>query len=116
MRLTVPYIIASLAEAQEREGAITDALETVEQGLQANPKELLFYRPEALRLRGELRRKTGQPELAEADFRESIALAHKDERESVEAASDDEPRADARTAGPLRRSAREARRDLRLGD
>jgi tetratricopeptide (TPR) repeat protein len=77
MRLTVPYIIASLAEAQEREGAITDALETVEQGLQANPRELLFYRPEALRLRGELRRKTGQPELAEADFRESIALAQK---------------------------------------
>jgi tetratricopeptide (TPR) repeat protein len=77
MRLTVPYIIASLADAQEREGAITDALETVEQGLQANPRELLFYRPEALRLRGELRRKTGQPELAEADFRESIALAQK---------------------------------------
>jgi tetratricopeptide (TPR) repeat protein len=77
MRLTVPYIIASLAEAQEREGAITDALETVEHGLQANPRELLFYRPEALRLRGELRRKTGQHELAEADFRESIALAQK---------------------------------------
>src|SRR5260370_24093159 len=77
MRLTVPYIIASLAEAQEREGAITDALETVEQGLQANPKELLFYRPEALRLRGELRRNTGQPELAEADFRESVALTQK---------------------------------------
>jgi len=80
MRLTVPYITASLAEAQEREGAITDALGTVEQGLQANPRELLFYRPEALRLRGELRRKTGQPELAEADFRESIesiALAQK---------------------------------------
>jgi hypothetical protein len=52
MRLTVPYVIASLAEAQEREGLIADALETVEQALQADPKELLNYRPEALKLRG----------------------------------------------------------------
>jgi tetratricopeptide (TPR) repeat protein len=75
--LTVPYVIASLAEAQEREGLIADALETVEQSLEAKPKELLFYRPEALRLRGELRRKQGQMKLAESDFRESIALAQK---------------------------------------
>ncbi len=77
MRLTVPYIVASLAEAQEREGAIADALETVEHGLQANPKELLFYRPEALRLRGELWLKHGKTELAEADLHASIALAQK---------------------------------------
>ena len=77
MRLTVPYVIAELAVAQEREGAIADALETVEQALQANPKELLFYRPEALRLRGELRLKQGQMESAQSDFRESIALAQK---------------------------------------
>jgi class 3 adenylate cyclase/tetratricopeptide (TPR) repeat protein len=77
MLLTVPYVIASLAEAQEREGLIADALETVEQSLEAKPKELLFYRPEALRLRGELRRKQGQMKLAESDFRESIALAQK---------------------------------------
>ena len=64
----------TLAEAQEREGAIVDALETVEQALQANPDELV-YRPETLRLRGELRLKQGQTELAEADFREAIALA-----------------------------------------
>ena len=38
MRLTHPLFIASLAEAQEREGAIADALETVEQALQANPE------------------------------------------------------------------------------
>ena len=66
----------SLAAAQEREGAIADALETVEQALQANPDELA-YRPETLRLRGELRLKQGQTELAEADFREAIALAQK---------------------------------------
>ena len=63
-------------QAQEREGAIADALETIEQALQANPDELV-YRPETLRLRGELRLKQGQTELAEADFREAIALAQK---------------------------------------
>ena len=66
---------AWLAEAQEREGAIVDALETVEQALQANPDELV-HRPEALRLRGELQLKQEQTELAEEDFREAIALAH----------------------------------------
>ena len=35
------------------------------------------HRPETLRLRGELRLKQGQTELAEADFREAIALAQK---------------------------------------
>jgi predicted ATPase len=53
-----------------------DALATVEQALQANPDQLV-HRPEALRLRGELRLKQGQTELAEADFRESVALAQK---------------------------------------
>jgi tetratricopeptide (TPR) repeat protein len=76
MRLTVPYVIASLAEAQEREGLTAEALETVQQALRTDPKELLNYRPEALKLRGELRLKQGQMELAEAGFRESIALAH----------------------------------------
>jgi tetratricopeptide (TPR) repeat protein len=52
-----------LAAAQEREGAIADALETVEQALRANPVELV-YRPETLGLRGELRLKQGQTELA----------------------------------------------------
>ena len=63
-----------LAEAQQRSGAIAEALETVEQTLQANPGELV-YRPESLRIRGELRLKQEQTELAERDFRESIALA-----------------------------------------
>jgi tetratricopeptide (TPR) repeat protein len=65
---------AGLAAAQECEGSIVDALETVEQALQVNPNELI-YRPETLRLRGELRLKQGQTELAETDFREAIALA-----------------------------------------
>jgi class 3 adenylate cyclase/tetratricopeptide (TPR) repeat protein len=76
LRLVIPTYTACLAEAQEREGAIVDALATVEQALQANPDQLV-HRPEALRLRGELRLKQGQTELAEADFRESVALAQK---------------------------------------
>ena len=75
-RLGVSRLMAGLAEAQEREGAIVDALETVEQALRANPHELV-YRPETLRLRGELRLKQGQTELAETDVRDSIALAQK---------------------------------------
>jgi tetratricopeptide (TPR) repeat protein len=74
--LNIPSAIASLAEAQERENAIVEALATFEQALQANPDQFAG-RPEMLRLRGELRLKQGQTELAEADFHESIALAQK---------------------------------------
>jgi Tfp pilus assembly protein PilF len=60
-----------LAAAQEREGEIADARESVEGALQANPDEVV-YRPENLRLRGELWLKNGHAELAEADFRDAI--------------------------------------------
>src|SRR5205823_5471642 len=75
-RLDVSRVTAGLTEAQEREGAIVDALATVEQALQVNPDELV-YRPETLRLRGELRLKQAQTELGQADFREAIVLAQK---------------------------------------
>jgi class 3 adenylate cyclase len=65
-----------LAEAQALDGAMADASETIEQALKANPAELA-YRPETLRVRGELCLKTGSHELAEADFREAVALAQK---------------------------------------
>jgi tetratricopeptide (TPR) repeat protein len=84
MHLTVPYVIAELAVAQERDGAIADALETVEQALQAEPQQLLNFRPDALRLRGELQLKRKQIELAEADFCEAIALARKMGAKSLE--------------------------------
>ena len=67
---------AYLATAQERTGAIGDAFETIGQALRVNPEEI-YYRPEIFRLRGELRLKLGPTELAEADFREAIALAQK---------------------------------------
>ena len=65
-----------LAEAIALDGRPTDALDTIEQSLQANPEELLF-KPHTLVCRGELQLKIGRAELAEADFREAIALAQK---------------------------------------
>src|SRR5262249_34424411 len=65
-----------LAVAQAVNGKTAEALETVERALQANPAEL-YVLPEAMRIRGELRLRHRQTEAAEADFRESIALAQK---------------------------------------
>jgi len=73
-QVNISTYTAYLAAAQECAGAIADALETIEQALQANPDEA-YYRPEIFRRRGELRHKLGQTELAEADFREALALA-----------------------------------------
>ena len=41
-----------------------------------NPEEI-FFQPNALNVRGELRIKLGQTEMAETDFRDAIALAQK---------------------------------------
>jgi hypothetical protein len=73
-RAGITYCGLSSAAAQERGGAIVDALETLEQALQANPEELI-HRPEMLTLRGELWLKQGDTALAEADFHEAIAFA-----------------------------------------
>ena len=75
-RLFITDHLTRLAEAQALDGKIDDALITIEEALQANPKEL-FYRPNALICRGELRLNLGQPGLAEADFREAIVLAQR---------------------------------------
>jgi excisionase family DNA binding protein len=72
-RAGTPRYITSLADAQLRAGAIGDALETVEQALNFNPEEAV-WRPETLRIRGELRLKHGDLRLSEADFRDSIAM------------------------------------------
>jgi tetratricopeptide (TPR) repeat protein len=63
-----------LAEAQKLAGAIEDALETYQQALAVHPDELAT-RPETIRLYAELRLKRGQTEMAEAGFRDAIALA-----------------------------------------
>ena len=67
---------ASLAAAQGRAGAISEALTTIERALQANPGQF-SPPPEMLTTRDELRAAYGQIELAEADLREAIALARK---------------------------------------
>ena len=63
-----------LAEAQALKGAFAEALVTIQQALQADPKELAV-RPETLRVRGEIQLTLGQSALAEASFREAIMLA-----------------------------------------
>jgi tetratricopeptide (TPR) repeat protein len=73
-RIYIPRNMTYLADAQHRAGAISDALETVEQALNFNPDEAV-ERPETLRIRGEIRLQLGHKELAEADFSDSIALA-----------------------------------------
>jgi len=87
------YFAAWLAVAQERAGGLADALETIEQALQANQERLVFaagakssslYQPEMLRVRGELRFKHGEAKLAEADFHGAIELAHKTSAKACE--------------------------------
>jgi predicted ATPase len=73
-RIYIPRYLTYLADAQHRAGAVVDALETVEQALNFNPEEGV-ERPETIRIRGEIRLKMGQNELAEDDFRDSIAMA-----------------------------------------
>lgn len=65
-----------VAVAESLEGRVPQALETIERALQANPGELT-WRPEVIRMRGELRRLVGQTEEAETDFRRAIALAQR---------------------------------------
>ncbi len=73
-RASINRLTTYLAAAQERDGATADARDTLERALRTNPDEL-NYRPETLRLRGELQLKQGLFEMAEADFRQAIALA-----------------------------------------
>jgi len=73
-RFSITKVAASLAEALLGERANIEILETFEHALRANPDERV-YRPEILRLRGELRLSLGDAELAETDYREAVALA-----------------------------------------
>ena len=73
---SLPFYITFMAEAQLRVGAIGNALETIEQALSFNPEEAVD-RPETLRIRGEIHLKQGILRLAQADFRDSIAMARR---------------------------------------
>jgi predicted ATPase len=65
-----------VAVAQSLDGKVPEALATIENALQVNPEELA-WRPEAVRIRGELRCRLGQTDGAEVDFHDAIALAQK---------------------------------------
>jgi tetratricopeptide (TPR) repeat protein len=73
LRLGITNFYLLLADAQRLVDS-SEALSAIEQALQANPEQR-EDRPEALRIRGELHLKLSQLETAEADFRDSIAMA-----------------------------------------
>jgi tetratricopeptide (TPR) repeat protein len=64
------------ALAQSLDGKVPEALATIEKALQVNPDELA-WRPDAIRMRGELQLRVDQADAAESDFRDAIALAQK---------------------------------------
>jgi tetratricopeptide (TPR) repeat protein len=66
--------IAHLARAQAEAGYLNEALVTVEQALAMDPA-IPGHRPEMLSIRGQIHLKLNSPDSAEADFRNSIALA-----------------------------------------
>ena len=75
-RVAITDYITVLAEALALDGALTDALSTIEDALQANPQEVTFPAQYSHVSRGAAVQNR-PTELAEADFREAIALAQK---------------------------------------
>jgi hypothetical protein len=55
----VPVFLTFLTEAQALGGALAESLQTIEEALTVNPDER-FWRPETLRLRGEIRHVAGK--------------------------------------------------------
>jgi len=74
--IAMTLYLSWFAVAQSLAGKVPEALATIEKALQVNPEELA-WRPDAIRIRGELRLKLRQTDAAEGDFRDAIALAQK---------------------------------------
>ena len=72
--IAMTLYLSWVAVAQLLDGKMPEALATIERALKVNPQELA-WRPEAIRIRGELRRQLGQTGEAETDFHDAIALA-----------------------------------------
>jgi hypothetical protein len=83
-RIGIAYYTVRLAEARECAGTIVEALETVEQALQASHPDAHISRLEALWLRGELRLTQEDKNLAGGDFREAIEIARRQSAKSLE--------------------------------
>jgi class 3 adenylate cyclase len=75
MRVAITRYTTWLAEELLRAGSTNEALVAVEQALQVNPEET-FFRPETLRVRGEIRVHIGSSIEGEQDFLEAIKLAN----------------------------------------
>ena len=80
VRTDITNGLTILAEAQALNGAIDDALLTLNEALQANPEEL-WCRPNILKWRGELRLKIGQTEPGRGRLPRSHRTCTADERE-----------------------------------
>jgi tetratricopeptide (TPR) repeat protein len=74
-RMGVTLSLSYLAQAQALQGATDKAFHTIERAIEANPDEIV-YRPEVLRMRGELRLRVGDREQAVQEFHQAVACAH----------------------------------------
>jgi len=72
--VAMTLFLSWVAVAQSLDGKVSEAFATIEKALQFNPEELA-WRPDAIRIRGELHLKLGRADVAETDFRNAIALA-----------------------------------------
>ena len=68
--------LTDLAAAQAGGGFLDEALKTIEEAIQSYTEAPTFL-PVPFRVRGEIHEKLGQPQNAEADYRESIAHAQR---------------------------------------
>ena len=75
-RVARPLYLTWLAEAHAFAGEAGAALAAVEDALSTNPQEL-FFRPESLRIRGELHAGCGHVAQAAQDFRAALDLSEK---------------------------------------
>ena len=74
VRVALTLYMTWLAEGLLRAELFTEALAAVRDALRANPQEL-FFRPESLRVRGEILARTGAVGEAESNFLEALALS-----------------------------------------
>jgi predicted ATPase len=81
--VSITGFLACLAEAYTLDGRIDAALSTIEDALNANPNELA-YRPHLFTVRGALRLRMRDHELAKADFREALRCAESMSAKSYE--------------------------------
>jgi class 3 adenylate cyclase/tetratricopeptide (TPR) repeat protein len=76
VRVAITRYTTWLAEELLRAGSFDEAFAAAEDALRINPQEL-FFRPETLRLRGEIHLRASRPDQAERDFLEALALANR---------------------------------------